>query len=58
VVRRRPAEPYHHRPRGEHHLYRDIPQTLSRGSRPQFTPIGAVSRLVRHPGSSAQSGAP
>ena len=32
VVGRRPAEPHHHRARGEHHLHRDIPQALRYGS--------------------------
>ena len=33
VVRRRPAEPHHHRTCGEHHVHRDLPQALRRNPR-------------------------
>ena len=42
VVGRRPAEPHHHRARGEHHLHRDLPQTLRRS--PQREAVAVEAR--------------
>ena len=46
VVRRRPAEPHHHRARGEYHLHRGLPQAL-RATRSPRCPTRSGSMIPR-----------